>query len=64
MLEEPPSVVTEREKLNRSIKLLQESKDVVAKILGCISASGQGYGLLLCTVMCYLMSCFWFLDLV
>ncbi|KAI3951120.1 hypothetical protein MKW98_028524 [Papaver atlanticum] len=42
MLEEPPSVVTKRAKLNRSIRLLWESKDVVAKILGRISATGQG----------------------
>ncbi|KAI3959198.1 hypothetical protein MKW92_027058 [Papaver armeniacum] len=41
MLEEPPSVVTKRDKLNRSINLLWESKDVVAQILDRISATGQ-----------------------
>uniref|UniRef100_A0A803L4B5 Uncharacterized protein n=1 Tax=Chenopodium quinoa TaxID=63459 RepID=A0A803L4B5_CHEQI len=33
MLEESPSVATKRERLNKSIKLLKESKDVVSKIM-------------------------------
>ncbi|KAI3960509.1 hypothetical protein MKW98_003008 [Papaver atlanticum] len=41
MLEESPSVATKREKLNRSIKLLRDSKDVVAKIIGRISLNGE-----------------------
>ncbi|KAI3848349.1 hypothetical protein MKW98_005729 [Papaver atlanticum] len=42
MLEESPSVATKREKLNRSIKLLRDSKDVVAKIIDRISLNGEG----------------------
>ncbi|XP_021771865.1 dynamin-related protein 4C-like [Chenopodium quinoa] len=33
MLEESPSVATKRDRLNKSIKLLKESKDVVSKIM-------------------------------
>ena len=33
MLEEPPSVAAKRERLNTSIKLLKEAKDVVSKIM-------------------------------
>ncbi|KAI3871600.1 hypothetical protein MKX03_005783 [Papaver bracteatum] len=40
LLEESPSVATKRDKLNRSIKLLRDSKDVVAKIIDCISLNG------------------------
>jgi hypothetical protein len=32
MLEEPPSVASKRERLNTSIKLLRESKEVLANI--------------------------------
>ncbi|KAF6176268.1 hypothetical protein GIB67_023559 [Kingdonia uniflora] len=39
MLEESPSVATRREKLNRSIKLLKNSKEVVANIMDRIAAS-------------------------
>ncbi|KAI3916079.1 hypothetical protein MKW98_004520 [Papaver atlanticum] len=42
MLEESPSVATKREKLNRSIKLLRDSKDVVANIIDRISVYGEG----------------------
>ncbi|RZC48527.1 hypothetical protein C5167_016953 [Papaver somniferum] len=42
MLEESPSVATKREKLNRSIKLLRDSKDVVANIIDLISVYGEG----------------------
>ncbi|MCL7041491.1 hypothetical protein MKW94_002030 [Papaver nudicaule] len=42
MLEESPSVATKRDKLNRSIKLLRDSKDVVAKIIDRISDYGEG----------------------
>ncbi|PIA36047.1 hypothetical protein AQUCO_03400147v1 [Aquilegia coerulea] len=37
LLEESPSVVIKREKLNKSIKLLKESKEVVSKIMDRIS---------------------------
>ncbi|MCL7033068.1 hypothetical protein MKW94_005531 [Papaver nudicaule] len=74
MSEESPSAVGKREKLNRNIKLLRESKDVVAKFLDRISAmfkemldtrsSGvYGDGSLL-KILFHFMSCFWFLDLV
>ncbi|OVA17171.1 Dynamin central domain [Macleaya cordata] len=42
MLEESPSVATKRDKLNRSIKLLRDSKDVVAKIMDRIAVYGDG----------------------
>ncbi|MCL7035843.1 hypothetical protein MKW94_021712 [Papaver nudicaule] len=42
MLEESPSVSTKRDKLNRSIKLLRDSKDVVANIIDRISDYGEG----------------------
>ncbi|KAI3976967.1 hypothetical protein MKX01_008825 [Papaver californicum] len=42
MLEESPSVATKRDKLNRSIKLLRDSKDVVAKIIDRIPINGEG----------------------
>ncbi|XP_058079439.1 dynamin-related protein 4C-like [Magnolia sinica] len=38
MLEESPSTTQKRERLNKSIKLLRDSKDVVAKIMDRISA--------------------------
>ncbi|KAL5994959.1 hypothetical protein ACLOJK_025016 [Asimina triloba] len=38
MLEESPGVAVKREKMNRSMKLLKESKDVVAKIMDRIVA--------------------------
>ncbi|KAF6136714.1 hypothetical protein GIB67_018717 [Kingdonia uniflora] len=40
MLEESPVVVTKREKLNKSIKLLQDSKEVVSNIMDRMSADG------------------------
>ncbi|OVA10098.1 Dynamin central domain [Macleaya cordata] len=42
MLEESPSVASKRDKLNRSIKLLRDSKDVVAKIMDRIAVYGEG----------------------
>ncbi|KAI3990667.1 hypothetical protein MKX01_022967 [Papaver californicum] len=42
MLEESPSVSSKRVKLNRSIKLLIDSNDVVAKIMDRISVYGEG----------------------
>ncbi|RWR75010.1 dynamin-related protein 4C [Cinnamomum micranthum f. kanehirae] len=41
MLEESPSLAGKRERMNRSIKLLKQSKDVVANIMDRISADGQ-----------------------
>ena len=38
LLEESPSVVGKRERLNRSVKVLRESKGVVAKIMDRISS--------------------------
>eukprot|EP00268_Persea_americana_P058648 TRINITY_DN7119_c0_g1_i2.p1 TRINITY_DN7119_c0_g1~~TRINITY_DN7119_c0_g1_i2.p1 ORF type:complete len:677 (-),score=147.48 TRINITY_DN7119_c0_g1_i2:1823-3853(-) len=40
MLQESPSVACRRERLNNSIKLLKQSKDVVANIIDCISVDG------------------------
>ncbi|KAF6171110.1 hypothetical protein GIB67_020589 [Kingdonia uniflora] len=40
MLEESPVVVKKREKLNKSIKLLQDSKEVVSNIMDRMSADG------------------------
>ncbi|KAJ8646715.1 hypothetical protein MRB53_008463 [Persea americana] len=40
MLEESPVVACKRERLNNSIKLLKQSKDVVANIMDCISEDG------------------------
>ncbi|KAI3901150.1 hypothetical protein MKW92_040129 [Papaver armeniacum] len=44
MLEESPSVSSKRVKLNRSIKLLRDSNDVVSKIIDRISVYGDGEG--------------------
>lgn len=41
MLEEAPSVAVKRDKLNRSIKLLRESAEVVAKIMDRIATDGD-----------------------
>ncbi|KAM1293548.1 hypothetical protein FF1_013769 [Malus domestica] len=41
MLEESPAVAVKREKLNRSIKKLRDSKDVVAKIMDSIITYGD-----------------------
>ncbi|KAI5648914.1 hypothetical protein M9H77_34919 [Catharanthus roseus] len=41
MLQESPSVAEKRSRLNRSIKLLKESKEVVAKIMDRIAANGD-----------------------
>lgn len=41
MLEESPSLAGKRERLNRSTKLLKQSKEVVANIMDRISADGQ-----------------------
>ncbi|XP_020582157.1 dynamin-related protein 4C-like [Phalaenopsis equestris] len=40
MLEEPPATAVKRERLKKSIQLLKESKEVVAKILDRISLNG------------------------
>ncbi|KAI6684392.1 hypothetical protein NL676_030305 [Syzygium grande] len=41
MLEEAPSVAAKHEKLSRSIKLLRESAEVVAKIVDRIATDGD-----------------------
>ena len=41
MLEEAPSVSTKHERLNKSIKLPKDSKEVVAQIMDRISVSGD-----------------------
>ncbi|KAL5994960.1 hypothetical protein ACLOJK_025017 [Asimina triloba] len=41
MLEESPSIALKRDRLNKSIKLLKESKDVLAKIMDSVSASSD-----------------------
>lgn len=41
MMEESPSVASKREKLEKSVKLLKESKDVVAAIVDQTSGFGD-----------------------
>ncbi|KAL5982096.1 hypothetical protein ACLOJK_016165 [Asimina triloba] len=41
MLEESPSIVLKRDRLNKSIKLLKTSKDVLAKIMDSVFASSD-----------------------
>ncbi|KAF5182598.1 dynamin-related protein 4C [Thalictrum thalictroides] len=41
LLEEPPSVSSKREKLNKSISLLKKSKEVMARIMDRIAAHGD-----------------------